>query len=180
MALITVDYFNDGVKNIPNIDKPSVTEMVTDMIARLELEYLQGVLGYALAKAFADGLAVEPEPETRWIALRDGAEYLRDGRLLKWNGFVDAVTYRSPIANYVMANYVNEKSQITTGVGEASPKAEYSDKESPTMKYLANWNRMTADNLAVIDYVISSGLYPEYDANALSPRFFYPVNYLGI
>jgi hypothetical protein len=178
MSIISAAYFNDGIKNIPNIDKPSVSEMLTDLIAVSEKVYLTAVLGYPLYKAFIAGLA-EVTPAAKWVALRDGKDFVYNGKTIRWNGFKDGTTFQSPIANYVMSRYLNDKSIVTSGAGETSSKFENANAESPLTKYVANWNEMVNANVVLYAYLTTSADYPEFDKN-IDLSFFKLINMFGI
>lgn len=178
MSIISTAYFNDGIKNIPNTDKPAVNEMLTDLIVVCEKVYLNAVLGYPLYKAFIAGLA-ETTPAAKWTALRDGSDFVFNGKTIRWSGFKDTTTFLSPIANYVMSRYLNDKSVVTSGAGETSSKYENANAESPLTKYVANWNEMVNANVLLYAFLTTSENYPEFDKN-IDLSFYKLVNMLGI
>lgn len=179
MSIITLDYFNSGIKNIPNLDAPEVSESVTESIEQYEEGYLIGVLGYPLYKVFMGELEMDVVPD-RATNLLTGCEFEYNGALMRWCGFSNVTTYESPIADYVMANYVSDNSSATTGVGESLPKAVHSEIANCLPKVMQNWNRMVAKNKMLFIYLTANKeTYPEYDGR-IETGLFKPINYLGI
>lgn len=180
MSVISaIDYFNSGIRNIPNIDAPEINEAVTSLIEELEPKYLTGVLGYALYKAF-EYERLQPVVTDRTTQLLTGAEFTYCGELMRWDGLTNTDTLESPIADYVMSNYVNNQSGLTGGVGEIKPKSEHADVIYPLPKVMQNWNNMVVKNAVLYAYLTSNKeLYPEFDGR-VDPVFFKPINYFGI
>ena len=179
MSIISLSYFDTGIKNIPNLDAPETSEAVTALIELYEPYYLQDVLGYPLYKVFMDEIAMEEVPE-RAANLLNGAEFTYNGALLKWSGFKDEATFESPIADYVMANYVSNNSNATTGVGEMLPKSVHADMANPLPKVMQNWNSMVRTNKLLLCFLDANSLvYPEFDGRIYAGMF-KPINYFGI
>jgi hypothetical protein len=161
MAIIDVAYFDSGLTNIPNTDQPSVSEAVNDAIAIYEPEYLKGVLGYELQKAFEAG-AAELTPDQRWIDLLDGVEFTRDGVMDKWIGF-NNVQFDSSIAYYVMFHFVRNNDSIFTGIGERKSKSVNSDPISSSAMLMNVWNKMVSLNEILYWFLNNNPDYPEFD-----------------
>lgn len=179
MSVISLDYFNSGIRNIPNIDAPEIDEAVTSLIEEFEPKYLKGVLGYSLYKAF-ENERIQLIITDRTQQLLTGYEFTYCGELMRWDGFSNITTLESPIADYVMSNYVSNQSGLTGGVGEIRPKSEHADVIDPLPKVMQNWNSMVSKNAVLYAYLTSNKeLYPEFDGR-VDPVFFKPINYLGI
>lgn len=179
MSIISASYFNGGSHNIPNIDAPEIEELMTSLIDEFEPKYLIGVLGYRLFKAFDAERQQEPIPE-RAEKLLTGDEFEWGGELLNWDGFSNETTFQSPIADYVMSYYVNDRSSISMGIGEGQPKSIHSDIVNPLPKIMHNWNNMIRKNAILFAYLRANAtIYPEFDG-CVDPVFFKPINYLGI
>lgn len=174
MAIISVDYFSDSIKNVPASDE----ETLQAAIDIYEPDYLRRVLGYPLAKAFSDGL-LQVTVEARWMELLEGVEFNYHGSIMKWDGFEDETNFKSPIANYIMAKYTTDNASNNTGIGEAISKGVHSDQANPMPRVVANWNAMYDQNLILAAFISSSGLYPEYDGR-VDYQLFRPLNLLGI
>lgn len=179
MSIITLDYFNTGSRNVPNIDAPYVAEYLQSTIDIYESRYLESVLGYPMCKAFLDDLTLDTIPE-RALNLLNGVEFEYGGHAVKWCGFSNETTFESPIADFVMANYISDNSSSTTGIGEAIPKAIHAATCHCLPRVMQNWNNMIKANLILYAYLKSNAeLYPEFDGN-IEAGMFKPINYLGI
>ena len=179
MSVISLDYFDVGIRNIPNLGSPEIDEAVTGLIEEFEPKYLKGVLGYSLYKAF-ENERMQLIITDRTQQLLTGYEFTYCGELMRWDGFTNIATLESPIADYVMSNYVSKQSGLTGGVGEIRPKSEHADVIDPLPKVMQNWNNMVAKNAVLYAYLTSNKeLYPEFDGR-VDPVFFKPINYLGI
>lgn len=141
MPLIDQSYFV-GELNIPSTANPSVLGLLNLFIAQHEEELLQSVMGYALWKAYRDGIAAS-SPDAKWTAIRDGAEYTSlQGYARKWNGLADATKKKSLIANYVYYWYMRDKASLTTIAGEVDAKTDVAGPVSAATKMCRAWNEM--------------------------------------
>lgn len=163
--LISKAYFI-GENDIPNTDYEEVDSSVNRLISTYEKKYLELVLGLTLANQFKAGL-LESTVNPKWIDLRDGApEYtsLVDDRTRIWNGFVNATTLESPIADYCYYWYLRSNVSNTAGVGEVETAVMNADRVSSKRKQSEAWNRMVRQNLFLFDYLRSNqDLYPDFD-----------------
>lgn len=113
------------------------------LIATLEPQWLQRALGYAFARAFADGLAATPVAD-KWIKLRDGNSYRdEEGVLRYWQGFKN-VQNQSPVANYIYCCYTQNNLSITTEKGERTERDNGYANTNALYKQLRAWNEMVA------------------------------------
>lgn len=89
--LIDHTYFT-GEIIIPNTDKTLVSGPLNAMIESKQSEFLERAMGYALSKAFTEGLTGD-DVDQKWTDLLAGKEYTGyDGRLRKWKGIVPEST----------------------------------------------------------------------------------------
>ena len=179
MSIINKDYFNTVLRNIPNTNAEYVQEYVQSVIDTYEPKYLQSVLGYKLYKAFIADLEIDPIPE-RATNLLTGCEFECNGVLLKWCGLKNTTTFYSPLADYVMVNYLNDNSSSTTGVGESIPQPDHGVVASTLPKIMQLWNNMRNDNKILYLFITQNcTVYPEFDYN-VEAGMYKPINYLGI
>lgn len=183
---IDTSYFYEDLA-IAQVTSPAVKAAVNRFIAIYEPKLLQALLGYELYKAYKAGIAEDPI-NTKWTALRDGAEYTnRFNRLDKWEGLirtvvapveavigppaVDAIPgqYQSPIANFVYYWYMRSNATTTAGGGEAENNVAV--KASPATKMMRAWNQMVKWNWELMEYLQSNAdLYPDFVNNRNKDR----------
>lgn len=145
-TIIDSTYFT-GEINVPKKSDVGDFERLNYFIAKKEEEFLHDLFGYEFAKAFTEGIAVEPTPDAMWSDLLNGAEYTDlSGSLRKWRGLKFTTStggYKlSPIANYVYFEWWTDAVTITTPMGEVKGKTETAREEIPTFKMVRAWNEM--------------------------------------
>jgi hypothetical protein len=183
VATLINDTYFVGERNIPNTTNSSVLERLTFFITKYEEELLQAVLGYALYKAYKAGIAATT-PDSKWTELQDGKEYTdSNNRLRKWNGFRDADSKRSMIANYVYFWWMRDKASISTSIGEVQEKPDNSASISSLTKQSRAWNEMVSwieEMILFLDTNIET--YPEWEqANVWKIRNdFRPINIFNL
>lgn len=169
MALIDHTFFV-GEINIPNTSDTDIKERLTYFIEIKQEKLLQDILGYVLWKAFDVGIGAGG-PDQKWIDIRDGKEYTGlDGYPHKWIGLKSSYTSgsvtikKSLIANYVYWHWQADNVTHSTGVGEASAKAENAVIASPKAKMIAAWNQMI-DWICDLIYFLDSNIetYPDWE-----------------
>jgi len=188
MPLIDYTYFI-GVISIPEVAdsnggaSPIMGDTVnTVFIGRYETPYLRKALGYAFAKAFLDGLQIDPT-EQRWLDIKGGKEYTIADKKFYWPGFVNDEKI-SPLANYIYCEYMRDNATTTTAVGEAKPQIQNATMASVTQKISRAWTdmkRMTEyDYDNSIQHFLQNNLdtYPEFDLSAIS--CFGSLNFLNL
>jgi hypothetical protein len=157
MSLIDETYFI-GELNIPNTDRPAVSEALTNMISIREKELLTDLLGYDMYKLF---LASPTDP--RWADLKNGKEYTVNGRLHKWEGLIEENT-QSLIANYVYYWWIRNEVSKTSGIGEVRPVSENAVNASPADKMVKAWNQMSDKIRRLFHFLYNNAdTYPEWD-----------------
>jgi L-rhamnose mutarotase len=124
--IIDISFFV-GEINVPNADKPGISENLELFIKKYQKRFLVMLLGQDVWKDFMDGLAEDPV-ESKWTELKAK--------------FVDDDTKESPIANYVYYFYMRDGASSTTDVGETIAKTENSSVISPARKMVRAWNEM--------------------------------------
>lgn len=162
MSLIDKSYFI-GEKNIPNTDYVEVVDSVNTLIGVYERRYLDLLMGYDLSKLFVAGIA-EGSPAQKWLDIKNGVEFTGlDGRLKKWNGFVDTATFESPIAYYCYNKYLKNNATQTAEMGEVNTLTQNSTKASSRHKQCNAWNKMVEMNKFLHEFLVSKyDVYPEY------------------
>jgi hypothetical protein len=161
MAIITVDYFKAGLKNIPNLNDQSVIDAVTYAIDTHEPRYLNKLLGYELTKALLADMG-EDSLSPRFDKLLNGAEYQKGDRLNMWSGLIEETASDSPIAYYVMVNYLRENASHFTGIGEQVPTSKNANVVSVSNRVMMCYNKMSELNRSLIEFLKSSNEYPEF------------------
>jgi hypothetical protein len=164
MSLISSSYFI-GLNDIPNSEHDDVKSMIDHLIAVYENEYLETMLGYELLKKFNAGvLASNPI----YLDLKNGKEFTGlDGRLKKWHGFVDTVTFLSPVADYIYWYYLKRSVTQTAGLGEVTANAQNAANASPKFKMCDAHNRMVEKNKILHEFLTANYTdYPEYHLNS--------------
>lgn len=179
MELIDKTYFEDADLLVPGLEKETQENKLNELITKYEPEYLQDILGYSFYKTFKTAVeAGEAGLAQRWKDLRDGADYTDAGGVLrKWEGFANAETMRSPIANYVYYRWLRYNVPTTTVSGEKTSKAPKSVSNSSVGKQTAAWNEMVRMNRVLFDFLLNKKddngdlVYPEFKTEELGTGF---------
>jgi hypothetical protein len=164
MPIIDTTYFVASI-NIPNADKPDVSEQLEFLIEERETELLTKLLGLEMYVAFTEGLK-EPTVEDRWLQLKDGYSYTDSNNIKrKWRGLTYEVgpASKSLIANYVYYWYSRNNATITSGAGEVVDKTDNAARVSPAIKQATAWNEMVDSIYDLIWFLQDhSSVYPEW------------------
>jgi hypothetical protein len=177
--LINRLYFT-GELNIPNSSNAAVSERLDAFIKKYEPEFLRDIMGYSLHTAYAAGVLVTPV-DARWTDLQDGKEFTVNTKLNKWTGLVDAVNYRSPIANYVYYWYMRDQATQSTAVGEVATKTENSNRVSPAIKMSSAWNEMVYQIWDMWYFLENNKtVYPEWTFDARRWDKYRTINPYGV
>jgi hypothetical protein len=183
MSLINNTYFIANL-DLPGKGNAGVTELLNIMIGRYEPELLQKALGYGFAKLFTDAIAAATEQAPlaqRWIDLRDGKEYVVDGRTFKWKGFADSTLKISLIANYVYYKYRKYTATLTDNIGESKPKSINADSVSANQKMVDAWNGMVEMLYSLYHFLDNNAdTYPEYDGSLTDIYILQNINTFGL
>lgn len=161
MAIITTSYFKNGIKAIPNLNKDWILEAVESSINIYEQIYLRDVLGYELYKLLLADMEEDVISE-RFSSLLDGAEYHSGSGLMKWGGLKDETLFESPIAYFVAFNHMRDNATQFTGIGEQQSKSTNAIVISQASKIMQNWNAARDLTVILVDFLFSSGLFPEF------------------
>jgi len=179
---IDVNYFVGGI-NIPDTDSLETKGALELYIKKYESIFLTTLLGKDMYEDLLSATTfVDPITATgNWNKIINGDSFVNSngdsayfegingGDLSASGGFK-----RSPIANYVFWNFINERASITVGVGEVIPLVENGIRISPAYKMAAAWNEMVDLIFVLNDYVtINKANYPDY-IGLKYPPFRYP------
>lgn len=161
MAIISTAYFIGELNlSLGTEDSAAITSV---WIPRYENDYLYKALGYGFARLFIDGIA-EETPDQKWVDLRDGKEYEVGDVTYKWEGFKNAVTLKSPIANYVYAHYLTNKSTFTGGTGEVQSTSQNAVNAGAGTKIHRAWCDMLQMNESLYHYLTNNAsTYTEFE-----------------
>lgn len=157
MPLIDETYFI-GELNIPNTDRPSVSEALMHFIAVREKELLTDLLGYEAYKDFLANPATQ-----KWLDLKNGKEYTINDKLYKWEGLIEA-NNQSLIACYVYYWWTRNAVSVSTGIGETKPLSENAVSASPADKMVKAWNMMS-DKIRMLFHFLyyNADVYGDWD-----------------
>lgn len=146
MANLIDKTFFVGDLDVAQVSQANVEAELVAYITRLEPEYLNLLMGSALAAAFVAGIA--------------GAPYLELAPVVKRG-----------IACYVYFHYMRQKATVSTGTGEKVAKAANSIDATPYFKAARAWNEMVMFNRYFRDYAKVN--YPLYTdpVTAYSPMY---------
>lgn len=136
-AFVDVSDFNNQPYNVPDTETTENSSFALFIIDKEE-EQLTKILGYAMYKAFIDGLAVIPTIDPIWVSLRDGAEYIE-------NPGPNAITYKYSgmkklFIPFIYAMWLKSTFDSWTGSGVTIPKLENSDVLSPSLRISNAYN----------------------------------------
>ena len=135
---IDISYFKGGL-HIPNIVGDMEQEFNEDYLIPYEKEILIRVLGERLYWQFIDGLEQSAVLQ-KWDDLLNGANYLIDGEIYYWNGFVNDEK-DSLITPYVYYNYLQQNTQQLTGLGVSINNKENATEYDPNRKLVWSNNQ---------------------------------------
>ena len=160
--IATVDDFNLGIKNIPELDDTDlpISEEVEAYIAQYEIKLLRHLLGYELAKNLElyNDLVI-PVADPVYDNILNGKEFGEGGEKDIYEGIKNAIIY------YVFWNYLNETQTKLTSSGEIAPNVENSKQMSSIPRLVIVWNLMVDDNINLITMLNENlAIYPTWDA----------------
>ena len=144
MSIINYTYFKQQLKfPIDNADD----DKLQGWINKEEPIILRKVLGYALYKEFKAGLVPET-PATKWVELRDGAEYIdSNGDDQKHDGIFLIIT------DHVFTEIVSSIQSESTDSGIKIALKDNADNASPREKMLYAQNDMVNRISAMNDFI---------------------------
>lgn len=134
--VISRDFFYLDL-HIGQLDNLAVGENLDQHIKRYSKEFLNLLLGKALAARYLAGFDSDPEMEELDAILVDREEDI------------------SPIANYVFCKYLENTHALHQGIGVVVPKAENALVVNPIVKIVRAWNLMV-DEICKIHREISA------------------------
>lgn len=183
--ITTAADFKDEI--IIPFDYYGVTETaIDDFIAKYEPDFLQHALGAICYLAFEAAYAAsiqDPDPVAlpqKWADLLNGCNYTLNGKTYIWKGI------KPLIRNYIYYWYVRDNETYTTPMGEARGKSQNAERVSYAVKMCRAWNENN-ENLWRMWWMLRNRLevdgtrmYPEYVADEVDCRFFYPINTMNI
>lgn len=162
--------------NLPQVGTSDGLSDVNSFIEDYEPEYLRKILGYDLWKAFTDGIAGSGEPDARWSALLDGAEFSYNSRSYKWTGFT---AKPSPISQYIYYMYLENGATDTVLAGTSTGNTDNATRTAPVMKMVDAWNKMVELNILLWNYLqANKSTYPEWKHEGYYPTWYWP-DYIG-
>lgn len=129
---LDLSIFDVGNLLIVNANKPNKSEYSTlvSIVERNEKDFIMKCLG-SLGASYIEGLE-QTTPDQKWIDLRDGADYLKNGVTLHFNGLNEIE------AHYIWFLYQEKVSQSTAN-GELQVSSEQVDN---TYLLVNRWNEM--------------------------------------
>lgn len=164
--IIDPSYFVNRL-NLPQTGNSAGLAEVQDFIDQYEPEYLQCVLGLGLWQAFTNGLDGSGLPtEDRWADLLHGADFTKQGCKYHWNGFMPVGSKISPIAGYVFYQFVDEREEDFTLVGNVKSTTENNRVVNATTRLVYTWNRMVDMNRFLYNFLlVNKATYPEWKSH---------------
>jgi len=141
MSILKPSDFNGGEQAIADLSNEGARQNLQVFIDEYEPVFLRELLGLTLANDFIAGLKVLPEPEDKWIELRDTTDV------------------KSMIKCYVYYWFIRNKVTLTTGTGEVKANNENSTITSAGEKLARAWNKMSRN---ARNFDLSTVTYPEY------------------
>jgi hypothetical protein len=175
MSMIDTSIFT-GKINLAQTGNTSGDNVVQGFIDDYEPEFLQKALGYQLSKEFLAGIAIEPTDQ-KWLDLRDGVEYQRNGHTHKFIGL------KKPCANYVYRQFIEDDAINQTLVGAATSETDNAKRVSPEPKIIDAWNQM-ATWLKDLHWFLDANkvTYPSWDHDIVYAKdsVYEPINRHGL
>lgn len=182
MSLIDTSYFVNEL-NVPNADKPEVSEQLEAFIDKYEKRFLADLLGHGLYTDFTNGLASQPVDDI-WTDLKNGTNYTYNQRRYNYPGIKNA------IANYVYYWFMRNRATETTGIGEVVNKTDNAVRVSGSVKMSRAWNEMVTDVWKLVSFLDTNAvIYPGWSwyndthggywqnyNHARLKDMFYPIN----
>lgn len=161
---VTASDFARKEYSIPNLD--SVINSFNSFIERREKEALKSLLGLTLYDSFIDGLD-EDYPEERWLALKNGARYMYNGKEYEWVGMKEL------LIPYVYSEWVANDETILTGVGTGQSKTENLKRLKPVKKISDAFNDYSEKAGGCCEYknTLYGFLYQEGQAGTFDNTF---------
>jgi len=102
----------------------------------------------------------EPEYLTKLLGSELYAEYVADKDNAKWDDLksklVDAILFRSPIANYVYFSFMKQRKYATGDVGSYIPKAENMTIVDPNYVLKQAWNDGVTQSAVVCQWILDN------------------------
>lgn len=160
MSLIDHTYFHSSI-NIPNIDKPAISEALTMFINEYEQDLLLSLLGLRLYNAY-----LATPTDARFIDLVNGVVYSAPEGSKKWKGLKMALagSNYSIIAYYIYFLWTRNEATDTTGVGEVVNTTSNAKRVSPVDKQVFAWNKMVRWACELYDFLeAKQSVYPEWN-----------------
>lgn len=147
---------------LPQVGNAEGLIAVNNFINQYEPEFLECALGFDLWQAFVNGALEQSSPEDRWVWLLNGQNYTLNGRNGTWRGF-DNSDKRSPIANYVFYQFMDNKAVDFTLTGSVVSETENNRTVNGVDRMIDAWNRMVDMNADLLNYLrANKSLYPEW------------------
>lgn len=163
--IIDSTYFVNRL-NLPQTGNSAGLAEVQDFIDQYEPEYLQCVLGLELWQAFTAGTEGSGLPDQRWTDLLEGKDFTKQNCAYHWNGFKPLTGKISPIANYVFFQFVEEREEDFTLVGNVKSTTENNRVVSATQRLVYTWNRMVDMNRLLYNFLqVNKATYPEWKSH---------------
>lgn len=111
---VTATDFNTPPYNIANIESNNSFQ---DFVDAAEEDVLRKLLGNTLYDDFIAGLDVDPV-DTKWEALRDGADYQYKLKNYKWVGM------KKMLIPYIFQQWIDITADVQSGIGRVKGKPE--------------------------------------------------------
>ena len=153
MNFVTINSF-DVLWQIPNLSEVSNT--FDDFSERQCEEALVDLIGY---DAYADFIAGVEAEDATYLEMRDGGDYIYQGKTYKWAGMEEM------LAPYVYAAWIRRTTVNFTGVNSIVPNAENAVAVLPIHQIVDAENAFV--KLAGVDYNQKNTLYGWLKANSI-------------
>lgn len=151
-----------GPISVAQLGQPSVANDFQIKMDKLEIDFLESVLGIELASDFITGIDDVDSPDQIWLDLRDGAVFnltldfpgyfpmyfyrnwaMNQKRKVRWIGFSKAGY--SPLAAYVFFKQMRDSITDVSGTGIVQVQTENSISGVDGLKMRNAWNQMVTD-----------------------------------
>lgn len=183
--VIDTTYFT-GPLAIAQLSQPAVADVVETYIELHGDTLLSMALGESLKDAYLIGIDVgsdDPEPEQRWLNLRDGISFTDwNGHKRRWVGFDSGASLPiNPVAAYVWFRYQRDRGVNIGAIGANQTQPENASVVAPGHRLTQIWNQLSSDIYTLWEYVnLNADSYPEFKRRELNARFFNKMNVFGI
>lgn len=127
--------FDNPPYSLPSLDDDKLGPGFDQFVIKLQKEVLVKLLGQLLYEAFDSGLQ-QPSIDPKWIALRDGADYINLSNNRKYN----YPGMNAMLQPYIYAKWLGEQFDSMSSFGIVLPATENSVSANPSMRIANAYN----------------------------------------